>query len=199
MSSLKDRIEHIEHILEKNPRDINVYNDLPCAIFRYDPHEEWALRHEVTNLKTRLENNGKKIQILSLETVFWDILDSLAQKMPGEGYPAIVEKEREDGFLDAQELVFEYLSDEDFAPFEKLIAQKISEYNNPKTIVFIVHAAVLVPNMYQISALLDRLYDPGTMENPTILFYPGSEEGVELRYMDLAGREPRGNYRVKIY
>lgn len=199
MSSLKDRIEHIEHILERNPRDINVYNDLPCAIFRYDPNEEWILRREVTNLQTRLRNKGKEIHILSLEAIFWEILEKLSQEIPGEGYPAIVEKEIEDGFLDAQELVFEYLSDDDFAPFEKAIAEKISEYDNSTSIIFIIHAAVLAPNMYQISALLDRLYDPGTIENPTILFYPGSEEGVELRYMDLACREPRGNYRVKIY
>ena len=47
MSSLKQRIELLETDLQAVPPRISVYHDLPFAILRYDPTEEWALRREV--------------------------------------------------------------------------------------------------------------------------------------------------------
>ena len=44
MSSLKNRIELLENDLKADPPRISVYHDLPFAIFRYDPEEEWKLR-----------------------------------------------------------------------------------------------------------------------------------------------------------
>ena len=43
MSSLKDRIELLEDDLKAVPPRISVYHDLPFAILRYDPSEEWEL------------------------------------------------------------------------------------------------------------------------------------------------------------
>ena len=46
MSSLKERIERLEADLKAVPPRISVYHDLPFAILRYDPPEEWILRRE---------------------------------------------------------------------------------------------------------------------------------------------------------
>ena len=59
MSSLRERIELLENDLKAVPPRISVYHDLPFAILRYDPGEEWDLRREVKMLATRLEATGK--------------------------------------------------------------------------------------------------------------------------------------------
>ena len=46
MSSLNNRIELLENDLKAIPPRISVYHDLPFAIFRYDPEEEWTLRRK---------------------------------------------------------------------------------------------------------------------------------------------------------
>ena len=43
MSSLKERIELLESDLKAVPPRISVYHDLPFAILRYDPGDEWEL------------------------------------------------------------------------------------------------------------------------------------------------------------
>ena len=43
MSSLKERIELLENDLKAIPSRISVYHDLPFAILRYDPTDEWEL------------------------------------------------------------------------------------------------------------------------------------------------------------
>lgn len=47
VTSLKDRIDLLESDLKAVPSRINVYHDLPFAILRYDPADEWELRCEV--------------------------------------------------------------------------------------------------------------------------------------------------------
>ncbi len=59
MSSLKDSIAPLESDLKAVPPRINVYHDLPFAIMRYDPTDEWELRREIKLLATRLEAAGK--------------------------------------------------------------------------------------------------------------------------------------------
>ena len=54
MSSLKDSIDPLESDLKAVPPRINVYHDLPFAIMRYDPTDEWELRREIKLLATRL-------------------------------------------------------------------------------------------------------------------------------------------------
>ena len=60
MSSLKQRIELLESDLKSVPSRINVYHDLPFAILRYDPTDEWELRREVKLLATRLGHLNPK-------------------------------------------------------------------------------------------------------------------------------------------
>ena len=58
MSSLKDSIDLLESDIKAMPQRISVYHDLPFAIMRYDPTDEWELRREIKLLATRLETAG---------------------------------------------------------------------------------------------------------------------------------------------
>ena len=62
MSSLRDSIVQLESDLKAEPSRINVYHDLPFAIMRYDPTDEWELRREIKLLATRLEAVGKEVR-----------------------------------------------------------------------------------------------------------------------------------------
>src|SRR5271165_3821995 len=71
MSSLKERIELLETDLKAVPPRISVYHDLPFAILRYDPKEEWELRREIHWLATRLGNVGKDVSIIPVSEFLW--------------------------------------------------------------------------------------------------------------------------------
>jgi hypothetical protein len=66
MSSLKDSIALLESDLIAEPPRINVYHDLPFAIMRYDPTDEWELRWEIKLLTTRLESCGKEVHVIPM-------------------------------------------------------------------------------------------------------------------------------------
>ena len=192
MSSLKARIELLENDLKAAPSRISVYRDLPFAILRYDPTEEWDLRREVKLLATRLETTGKAVHMLSMAELLWQAMAE------AEGLEAIVELERERGYPVAQEQVTTYLSDRDWRPLADLVAERLADDDPAKAIAFLIRVAAMAPGIYHMSKLLDQLQ--GKTWVPTVLFYPGSIEGTTgLRFMDLKDREALGNYRVKIY
>ena len=192
MSSLKNRIELLENDLKAVPQRISVYHDLPFAILRYDPNEEWELRHEINWLATRLGNVGKEAQIIPVSEFLWKAIDET------EGMDVVVEMERDEGFLRAQQQVTTYLSDRDFRPLAKMLGDRLAPLDTKKNIVFLTRVAAMSPGIYQMSKLLDEM--KGKTRVTTILCYPGSLTGTtELRFMDLRDRDALGNYRVKIY
>jgi hypothetical protein len=192
MSSLRQRIELLEADLKAVPPRISVYHDLPFAILRYEPTEEWELRREARLLATRLEAFGKEVHSIPMSALLWLAIEET------EGLEAVVGLERERGYLAAQEQVTTYLSDRDWRPLADLVAERITAYDPTKSIVFLTRVAAMAPGLYHMSKLLDQLQ--GKTQVTTILFYPGSIEGTTgLRFMDLKDREALGNYRVKIY
>ena len=192
MSSLKDRIELLENDLQAAPSRINVYHDLPFAILRYDPEDEWELRKEVKLLATRLETSGKEVHVIPVAEFLWTAIDET------EGLDAVVTLERQRGYLAAQEQVTTYLSDRDWRPLATLLAQRLAGCDPAKSVVFLTRVAAMAPGIYHVSKLLDEMH--GKTLVTTILFYPGSIEGATgLRFMDLKDRDALGNYRVKIY
>src|SRR3954467_5398589 len=69
MSALEQRIrQSLELVLElSDPRQrISAYHNMPYALFRYDPEEEFELRRQVTMLQTRLDQAGKRVVRISL-------------------------------------------------------------------------------------------------------------------------------------
>src|SRR5262249_29549436 len=97
VSSLADRIPLLETGLKAVPPRISVYHDLPFAILRYDPAEEWEMRRQARLLATRLAEVGKEVVTVSMAGLLWEAIDTT------EGLDAVVELERQRGFVAAQE------------------------------------------------------------------------------------------------
>lgn len=191
-SSLRDSIRTLEEDLTAIPMRISAYHDLPFAILRYDPEEEWSLRREVKYLATRLRNAGKRVHTISLAELLWEAIDD------AEGLDAVVELERERGFEAAQEQVTTYLSDPDWRPLPEMLRERLEYLDFKRDVVFLIRAAAMTPAIYHMSSLLDKMQ--GKARVPTVLFYPGTPEGTTgLHFMGLRDRETTGNYRVKIY
>ncbi len=192
MLSLKERIDLLEADLRADPPRISVYRDLPFALLRYDPHQEWELRRELRLLATRLEQRNRRVRFISLADLLWEAIDK------SEGIAAVAELERERGYEAAQEQVTTYLSDRDWTPLPDLLSDKLRPLDPKRDVVFLIRAGAMAPALYHMSKLLDEMQ--GRTEVTTILAYPGTIEGTTgLRFMDLKDREALGNYRVKIY
>ncbi|MEO8285047.1 MAG: BREX protein BrxB domain-containing protein [Chloroflexota bacterium] len=200
MLSLKERIDLLEIHLKANPPQISSYADLPFAILRYDPQDEWTVRREVRLLATRLADAGKNVRTISMADLLWEAVDET------EGMDALVGWERENGFQAAEAQLTGYLTNPNWYPLPDALLQKLSTLDPGRDVVFLVRAAAMAPDIYHMSKLLDELQ--GRTRVPIILFYPGtvSEAAAsmnvtttEMRFMGLEDRQALGNYRVKIY
>lgn len=192
MSDWKSRLTNqLEPVLaQADPRPaISAYHDMPYAIFHYPPEDEWAVRQETALLKTRLEQLGKRVTIVSLSECTWEALEA-------EGLDAVAlgQAERTAGLEAAIETVHEVLSD--YQPLDALVAGRIPTDANPlHDVVLIVRAGSLFP-VYRTSSLLEQL--KGKVTVPAVLFYPGDLDGAAgLRFMGVLDAEH--NYRPKIF
>jgi hypothetical protein len=193
MSSLKERIELLEGDLTATPMRIATSHDVPYAVLRYSPTDEWVVRREIRLLTTRLEATGKTVVPISLADLLWESIQK------SEGLEAVVQLERDRGYVEAQNQLATYLSDEDWCPLAKLIEEKLDGYDPATTIAFLLRVSSMSPGIYDMSTLLGDMH-VRKVRVPTILFYPGSLEGTtNLRFMDLKEREALGHYLVKIY
>lgn len=192
MSSLAQRIELLEADLKADPPRISAYHDLPFAIFRYDPGEEWELRRQAKLMATRLEKSGRKVSMIPMSAFLWKAIEE------SEDIEPVIELEKERGFVAAQEQLTTYLSDRDWRPLARLVAEHLERLSGVADIALLTRAAAMAPRIYHMSKLLNEMQ--GKTRVTTILFYPGSLEGTTgLRFMALKDRDALGNYRVKIY
>lgn len=198
MSSLNDSIAPLESDLKAVPPRISVYHDLPFAIMRYNPTDEWELRREIKLLATRLEAVGKTVHMIPMSELLWAALDKVYAKDDDEGFEAIVALEKQRGYVKAQQQLTTYLSSKIWVPLWDLLADRLAPINPENSVVFLTRVAAMSPGIFHMSMLLDKMH--GRTKVPTILFYPGSIEGTTgLRFMELKDRDALGNYRVKIY
>jgi len=183
--------EKLEPVLrEHDPRPtISAYHDMPYAIFRYPPEDEFAVRQELTWLQTRLEQAGKRITVISLANCLQTALD--AESMDAH---TLAEAETSVSIEAAVETIHQILSE--YQPLDDLVANNIPSDANPLLdIVFIVRAGALFP-IYRTSSLLEQL--KGKVHVPAVLFYPGELDGAAgLRFMGVLDAEH--NYRPKIF
>jgi hypothetical protein len=191
MSDLENRLKHdLEPVLELgDPRErISAYHDMPYALFRYEPEEEFDLRKQVTLLETRLTQKGKRIKRISLAECLDEAMCS--QRPLQEWFAA----EREQGTDTLVETVHSVLSE--YAPLVDLVAARMPGEPNPlRDIVFIMRTGALFP-VYRTFSLLEQL--KGRVSVPTVLFYPGDLDGAAgLRFMGVLAAEH--NYRPKIF
>ncbi len=191
MNNWKDRLtKHLEPVLrQSDPRpQISAYHDMPYAIFCYPPEVEWALRSELSMLRTRLHQIGKHVTTISLADC---LLQALQETVPID---ELVAAEKDVGLEAASDTVHEVLST--YRPLHELVVASLPTPMDPrKDIVFIVRAGALYP-VYRTSSLLEQL--KGHVHVPSVLFYPGVLEGAAgLKFM--GELDPEHNYRPKIF
>jgi len=190
--SLKDRFDLLKRDLLAKPPRITVHQGLPFALFRYDPESEWEVRRRAGLLAVHLADHSREVVSISLADLLWEVIDTC------EGLDAIVQLERERGFEAAQEQVTTYLSDEDWRPLPKLLAEKMQFLDPQKHIVFLMRTGAMAPAIYQMSRLLEGMH--GLTLVPTILFYPGTVEGNSgPRFMGSEAAASSSSYRIKVY
>jgi hypothetical protein len=192
MSDWKQRLKQtLEPVLrEKDPRPkISAYHNMPYAIFRYPPEDEFAVRSELSMLRTRLEQAGKRVSIVSLA-------DCLAEALEREGLTVEEIKSAEEitGTDTMADTFHQILSE--YQPLDDLVAEQMPQDPDPLSdVVFITRAGSLFP-FYRTSSLLEQL--KGKVEVPAVLFYPGELDGATgLRFMGVLDAEH--NYRPKIF
>jgi hypothetical protein len=185
---LTERLEPVLAASDPRPR-ISAYHDMPYAIFRYLPEDEFAVRKEVALLRTRLEQAGKRVTTISLAECMQSALE--AEKIDTD---ALVEAEKASGLEATVDTVHQILSA--YRPLDELVATRIPEDADPeRDIVFIVRAGALFP-AYRTSSLLEQL--KGKVNVPAVLYYPGELDGAAgLRFMGVMDAEH--NYRPKIF
>jgi hypothetical protein len=182
--------EGLEPVLERpDPRErLSAYHDMPYAIFRYEPEEEFALRQEVRLLETRLDQRGKRVHRISLA----ECLDeAMRSERPLEEWFQV---ERDLGVEEVVRTVHVVLAE--CRPLVDLVAARMPTDADPqRDIVFILRTGALFP-VYRTFSLLEQL--KGRVHVPTVLFYPGTLEGsCGLRFMGVLDAEH--NYRPKIF
>ena len=192
MTEWKQRlVTQLEPVLaQTDPRpQISAYHDMPYAIFRYPPEDEFAVRQATALLRTRLEQTGKRITSISLAACMYDALEA-----EGLGADELAEAERTVGLESTIETIHQVLSV--YRPLDELVADRIPDDADPlRDVVFVVRAGALFP-IYRTSSLLEQL--KGKVHVPAILFYPGELDGAAgLRFMGVLDAEH--NYRPKIF
>ena len=192
MTDWKDRLtRQLEPILMRSdPRPaISAYHDMPYAIFRYPPQDEFAVRQETALLRTRLQQAGKRVTSISLSACMYEALEA-----EGIDTATLAEAEMTVGLDATIETVHQVLSE--FQPLDDLVAASIPDDADPRRdIAFVVRAGALFP-IYRTSSLLEQL--KGKVQVPAVLFYPGELDGVAgLRFMGVLGAEH--NYRPRIF
>jgi hypothetical protein len=193
--SLLDPIEKrivrdLEPVLRSpDPRTkLSAYHDMPYALFRYDPEDEFELRKQVTLLGTRLSQKGKRVGRISLA----ECLDeAMRSQRPLEDWFAA---EREQGVETIVATVHSVLSE--YVPLVDLVSARMPLDPDPlRDVVFILRTGALFP-VYRTFSLLEQL--KGRVSVPTVLFYPGELDGAAgLRFMGVLDAEH--NYRPKIF
>ena len=184
---LKSTLEPI--LASSDPRPaLSAYHDMPYALFRYCPEDEFEVRREITMLQTRLEQKGKRVTRISLAECLEAAMTTL------EPLDRWFEAERKHGTEAVIDTIHSTLADE--VPIVDLVAARMPDNPNPlRDIVFINRAGALYP-VYRTFSLLEQL--KGEVTVPAVLFYPGTLDGAAgLRFMGVLDAEH--NYRPKIF
>ncbi len=192
MSGWKQRLTRdLEPILcLDDPRpQISAYHDMPYAIFRYPPDAEFAVRGEVTMLKTRLQAAAKRITLISLARCLDDALERSGLTME-----RIAQAEKMTGVEKMADTFHAVLTGRQ--PLDALVAERLPDGPDPcRDVVFLTRSGALFP-FYRTSSLLEQL--KGKVTVPAVLFYPGELDGAAgLRFMGILAAEH--NYRPKIF
>jgi hypothetical protein len=167
---------------------LSAYHDMPYALFRYDPEDEFELRREVNMLRTRLQQSGKRVATISLAECMQEAMESV---QPLSDW---FEAERQHGTDTVVETIHAVLAEH--APLVELVAQRMPSDADPRRDVVLVGRTGALFPVYRTFSLLEQL--KGRVTVPTVLFYPGTLDGAAgLRFMGVL--EAEHNYRPRIF
>lgn len=166
--------------------------DPPFIVYQYDPHDEYAVRSELGQLRTWLGSEARRVGCvsISLADLFWEAIDEsgwadqlIAQETAASGNP--------NSLAEVHNAVAEILR---LSPsLADRVVQRLSEVGD-RTAVFLYRAGALYPT-YRTSTLLDELRN--RVDRPVTLLYPGKLVGeTGLSFMGRA--EPTYGYRALI-
>jgi hypothetical protein len=177
------------HLAAPDPREkISAYHDMPYALFRYDPDQEYLLRREVTMLATRLTQKGKRVTRISLAECLRAAMTS--QRPLQDWYEA----ERGGTVEETVQTITNILGE--YEPLVDLVAARMPADPDPRADVVLINRTGALFPVYRTFSLLEQL--KGRVLVPTILFYPGDLDGASgLRFMGVLDAEH--NYRPKIF
>jgi hypothetical protein len=191
MTDFEKRLRNdLEPLLSSpDPREkISAYHDMPYALFRYDPEQEFSLRREITMLTTRLTQKGKRVTRISLAQCLRAAITS--ERSLEDWYQA----ERGGTLEETVQTITNIL--EERAPLVDLVAKQMPAAPDPHTDVVLINRTGALFPVYRTFSLLEQL--KGRVLVPTILFYPGDLDGASgLRFMGVLDAEH--NYRPKIF
>jgi hypothetical protein len=191
MNEFQARLRNdLEPILSSDdPRQrISAYHDMPYALFRYDPEDEFALRSELTLLQTRLEQKSKRVIRISLADCLFTALESV------NSLDAWFEAERAEGVDNVIQTISNVL--DSHTPLVDLVADQMPGNPDPRSDVVLINRTGALFPVYRTFSLLEQL--KGRVVAPTVLFYPGHLDGASgLRFMGVL--EAEHNYRPKIF
>lgn len=191
MSDMVQRLtSQLEPVLASpDPRPgISAYHNMPYALFRYDPQEEFELRRQVTMLQIRLEQGGKRVLRISLVECLKEAMMSV------QPLADWFEAERAHGVATVVDTINAVLAE--YSPLVELVAKRMPADPDPmQDVVLISRTGSLFP-VYRTFSLLEQL--KGRVSVPGVLFYPGTLDGAAgLRFMGVL--EAEHNYRPKIF
>ena len=164
---LKEQLEPI--LASADPREkLSAYHDMPYALFRYDPAEEFELRKEVRLLATRPDSKVQaRVTHISLSECSWEALQSLE---PLEGW---YEAERANGTDDVIHTISNVLTD--ISPLVDRVAERMPQEPQPlNDIALITRAGALFP-VYRTFSLLEQIKVSVVRPPP---FAPGRDHRV---------------------
>jgi hypothetical protein len=191
MTDFEKRLRNdLEPLLSSpDPREkISAYHDMPYALFRYDPEQEFSLRRGITMLTTRLTQKGKRVTRISLAQCLRAAITS--ERSLEDWYEA----ERGGTVEETVQTITNIL--EERAPLVDLVAKQMPTAPDPRADVVLINRTGALFPVYRTFSLLEQL--KGRVFVPTILFYPGDLDGASgLRFMGVLDAEH--NYRPKIF
>ena len=195
MSSWADSLEQLKSDLTAHPMRIAAHQDMPFAILRYTPGDEFILRKQLRLMAITLQQEyGRKVTFVSLSRLVWDAV----QAHGGTDYLFKTEATR--GLRAAQQHINHMLTSPDFMPASDALLARMAALNPDHDVVFLVRAGGFAPGIFRVSVLLDGLHRHTKV--PVVLFYPGSARvGTDLRFYDIPSEGNLGvyNYRVRVY
>jgi hypothetical protein len=174
-------------LMSVDPRaQISAYHDMPYALFRYDPEDEFELRKELSLLQIRLEQAGKRVTRISLADCLQEAMVSI---QPLDDW---FEAERRQGTETLVETIHAVLAEH--AQLD--VVKRMPEDPDPLTDIVLIHRAGALFPVYRTFTLLELM--KGRVVVPTVLCYPGTLDGpAGLRFMGVL--EAEHNYRPKIF